>query len=221
MTATARSAGLLPCSVCGLVHRAGTGLAVDHQLRCTRCHAPMRSRIPGSLTRTTALLLAAYVLYLPANLMTMMVTESIYGVRNDTIFTGIIYLWIEGSPALAVIVFVASILVPLLKLLALTWLVWMAWRRDTRLTLPRTRLYRLLEFVGRWSMLDIFVVALLTAIVQAQALATVLPGAGAMAFGAVVVLTMLASLSFDPRLIWDPVTVRKDSDERVDTPAGS
>lgn len=219
MSVTAREGGLLPCSVCGLVHRLDDVPEAGRQLRCTRCQAPMRSRIPGSLARTTALLLAAYVLYLPANLMTMMVTESIYGVRNDTIFTGIIYLWIEGSPALAIIVFVASILVPLLKLLALSWLVWTVWRGELRLTQERTRLYRVLEFVGRWSMLDIFVVALLTAIVQAQSLATVLPGPGAMAFGAVVVLTMLASLSFDPRLIWDPVTVRKDCNARDAPPS--
>jgi paraquat-inducible protein A len=131
-------------------------------------------------------------------------TSSLFGAQSDTILSGVVYLWTSGSWPLAVIVFIASMLVPSAKLVALTFLVISVQRRSTWDPLQRTRLYRIVELVGRWSMLDIFVVAILVALVHLQAVATIQAGVGAVAFGAVVVLTMFASMAFDPRLIWDP-----------------
>jgi len=132
-----------------------------------------------------------------------MQTSSLFGFQRDTIMSGIVYLWTSGSWPLAVIVFIASFLVPLGKLLALAFLlvsVQRGWRFARR---ERTMVYRVVEIIGRWSMLDIFVMTLLVALVQVRSLAQIRAEPGAMAFGAVVVLTMLAALSFDPRLIWD------------------
>ena len=144
------------------------------------------------------------VLYVPANILPIMQTESLFGGQSDTIMSGVVFLWSTGSWPLAIIVFVASIVVPLLKMLALMTLLIAVHRSVNVHCHDLARLYRLLEIVGRWSMLDIFVVAILVALVQLQLVATVTPGAGALAFGAVVVLTMLATMSFDARLIWDP-----------------
>jgi paraquat-inducible protein A len=137
-----------------------------------------------------------------------MITRSIFGTQPDTILSGVAYLWHSGSWPLAVLVFVASVLVPLLKLLALSYLAASTQRRSRVRQRQKTRLYRLLEFVGRWSMLDVFVVMVLVALVKMGALANIQAGPGAMWFGAVVVLTMFASMSFDPRLIWDASTAR-------------
>lgn len=195
----AAAAGFARCECCGLL----TPLAGRHD--CPRCGAALHLRKPDSLVRTWALLIAAFILYLPANLLPIMETRSLFGVQQDTIMSGVVYLWTSGSWPLAVIVFVASIMVPLLKLLALTLLAasaQMKWRWQPK---QRTSLYALVELVGRWSMLDVFVVTLLVALVQAQSLATMLPGPGVIPFAAVVVLSMLAAESFDPRLIWDPM----------------
>jgi paraquat-inducible protein A len=162
-------------------------------------------RKPASITRCWALLVASYILYIPANLMPIMDTGSLISYRSDTIISGIIHLWKTGFWGIAIIVFIASITIPLLKLIALTVLLVSVQRRSTRQPESRARLYRLLELVGRWSMLDVYVVTLLAALVQIQSLAIVKAGPGAVAFGAVVVLTMFASLNFDPRLIWDPL----------------
>ena len=191
----------LSCHVCGLV---SADSAAPHQ-DCPRCHARLHHRHPDSLGRTWALLIAAAILYIPANLLPVMYTHSLFGKEDDTIISGILYFWDSGSPALAVIIFIASILVPLLKLAALSLLAWTAQRRSRWRPLQRTMLYRMVEFVGRWSMLDIFVITLTVALVRFQSLATITAGPGALAFCAVVVLTMLASMQFDPRLIWDPV----------------
>ena len=143
------------------------------------------------------------ILYIPANMLPIMQTESLFGSQSDTIMSGVAFLWANGSWPLAVIVFVASIMVPLLKMLALLTLL-IAVHHGVRVhCADLTRLYRLLELIGRWSMLDIYVVAILVNLVQLQLVAQVTPAKGALAFGAVVVLTMLATMSFDPRLIWD------------------
>jgi paraquat-inducible protein A len=162
-------------------------------------------RKPGSVARCWALLIAAYILYIPANLLTMMETGSILNYRKDTIISGVVELWQTGSWAIAVVVFIASVTIPLLKLISLTLLLVSVQRRSRWNPRQRTRLYRLVELVGRWSMLDIYVVTLLVALVQLGAMATVKAGPAALAFGAVVVLTMFASMQFDPRLIWDPL----------------
>jgi paraquat-inducible protein A len=159
--------------------------------------------------RCWALLIAAYILYIPANLMTMMETGTLISYRKDTIMGGVIYLWNSGNQGIAVIVFVASIMVPLFKLLVLTLLLLSVRRGSTWGIKPRIQLYRIVELVGRWSMLDIFVITLLAALVQIQSLATVKAGTASIAFGTVVVLTMLAAIEFDPRLMWDPVRKEK------------
>jgi paraquat-inducible protein A len=192
--------GLLPCRICGAVSEpvraAGTGY-------CPRCHARLHHRIPDSVTRCWALLIAGYVLYIPANLLTFMKTSSLSGTRHDTILSGIVTLWDSGSWGIAVIVFIASITVPLFKLVALTLLLLSVRGRCSWGPRQRTQLYRLIRLVGRWSMLDIFVAALLSTLVQFRFLATVEVGPAALPFGAVVVITMIAAMQFDPRLIWD------------------
>lgn len=196
---SATSLGVCGCHACGLVSRpVGGGEGC-----CPRCGARLHARKPNSIARTWALLIAAYILFIPANLLPVMQTGSLFGVQQDTILSGVVYLWTSGSWPLAVLVFFASIVVPLFKLLFLSLLtlsVQLRWDWQPRW---RTRLYRMIEFVGRWSMLDIYVVTLLAALVRLQSLATIQAGSGAMAFGAVVVLTMFASMAFDPRLIWD------------------
>ena len=128
---------------------------------------------------------------------------SLFGAQKDTIMSGVVYLWTSGSWPLAVLVFIASIAVPMLKILAISFLALSANLRSTWQPDQRARIYRIVELVGRWSMLDIYVIAVLTALVQFNALATVRAGPAAIAFGAVVVLTMFAAMSFDPRLTWD------------------
>ena len=201
-TMTAAEAGLLSCHACGLLHRPA-GHA--HGLLCTRCGAALHTRKPDSVRRTWALLIAAYILIVPANLLPVMISGSLFGSETDTIMSGVVYLWVDGSWPLAAILFIASIAVPFSKLIALTYLLVSVQRRSVLVPRQRTRLYRVLEFVGRWSMIDIYVAALLTALVQFGGLMSIRAGPGAIAFGAVVVLTMFAAENFDPRLIWDPV----------------
>jgi paraquat-inducible protein A len=178
--------------------------ALPHQrARCPRCDAVVRPRKPDSIARSWAFLLGGTALYLPANLLPVTNTTSLGGRQADTIFSGIVYFWQDGSYPLAAIVFVASILVPVTKLLLLSLLLISLQRHDRRWAQRRLKAYRLLELIGRWSMLDIFAITMLAALVQVENLAELRPGPGAMAFGAVVVLTMLATHSFDPRLLFD------------------
>ncbi len=196
--ATAAALGLVGCHHCGAVWQdAPDGAA------CGCCGTRLHHRKPDSLNRTWALLAAAFIMYLPANLLPVMVTRNLLTTKVDTILSGVIYFWVTGAWGLATIVFVASFLVPLFKLGALTTLVWMAQQRNNRHRLDRSRLYRIVEVIGRWSMLDVFVVSLLAGLVRIQGFAEVDAGVGIAAFASVVVLTMLASLSFDPRLTWD------------------
>lgn len=209
MTTSAAETGLARCECCGLV--SAPAVSPD----CPRCGAPLHLRKADSLSHTWAYLIAAYILYIPANLLPIMETRSILGAQQDTIMSGVIYLWVSGSWPLAVIVFVASIIVPLAKLLALTLLCISVHMKTEWRSKQRTELYMLVEFVGRWSMLDVFVVTVLVALVQAQSLATILPGPGVIAFAAVVVISMLAAESFDPRLIWDPSNHNSDNRENL------
>jgi paraquat-inducible protein A len=197
---TAAQSGYISCHVCGHV-KAKTG---KHE-RCARCKQPLHERKRNSVMRTWALLIAAMLLYIPANLLPVMHTASLVGDEDDTIMSGVVFFWTSGSWPLAIIVFIASILVPMLKLSVLTLLVITTQLRSRWRPLERTKLYRIVEFIGRWSMLDIFVVTLTVALVRFHSLAVITAGPGAIAFGSVVILTMLASMQFDPRLIWDPV----------------
>ena len=199
---TGKSLGLVACARC---RRPSRWVAGAQMTCCPTCGAKIAFRKPDSLSHARAYLIAAYLLYLPANLLPVMQTATIMGAESDTIMSGVLVLIKSGSWPLGVLVFFASIVVPLLKLISLTLLIISAQRRARWAPLQRTRLYRLVEFIGRWSMLDVYVVALLVGLVQIQSLATIRPGAGVAAFAGVVVLTMLSAMSFDPRLIWDPI----------------
>lgn len=200
---SALSRGLVCCPACGLLsHWSGNGEA--QRKHCPRCGAVLHRRKMDSLGRTWALLIAGYILLIPANILPITFTRSLFGVQADTIMSSVAYFWHDGAYDLAIVIFTASIFVPLAKLLALTFLTYSAQRRMRWEPLQRTRLYRMVEFVGKWSMLDIFVVALLAQLVQFSSLASIDPGPGAIAFAAVVVITMFAAMSFDSRLLWDP-----------------
>jgi paraquat-inducible protein A len=193
---------LATCHSCELVVRVRD--FEDHAgAACPRCHASVRFRKRNATTSVIALLVAALALYFPANALTIMYTEQFPERRADTILSGVEFLWDRGSWGLAAIVFAASILVPVLKLGALSFLVVSAARHSAWRPRARTRLYRALEVIGHWSMLDVFVVALLTAVVQLGQFARVTPGPAVLPFAGVVILTMLASASFDARAIWD------------------
>ncbi len=198
---TAAKASLLNCHSCGLLSRATPG----HHVRaaCPRCGAPLHSRKTNSVSRTWALIIAAYVFYIPANLLPVMSVTSLGKTQSDTIMSGVFYLVVHGMWPLALLIFFASVVVPMLKLIILTYLLISVQRRSHWRPVDRTRLYRITEAVGRWSMVDIYVVTILVALVKLGNLATIQAGAGAVFFAAVVVITMFAAMTFDPRLIWD------------------
>jgi paraquat-inducible protein A len=204
---TAAGAGLISCHSCRLLCRHGdTG--GSRRLWCPRCGALLHKRKPASLGRTWALVIAAMLFYIPANVLPITVTQSMGYVQSDTILSGVIYFVLTGSWHIALIIFVASILVPLIKLLALTYLLLSVQFRWIWRPRDRTRLYHLTEAVGRWSMVDIYVVTILVALVRMNTLASVEAGPAGFYFAAVVVFTMLAANCFDPRLIWDTVEER-------------
>jgi paraquat-inducible protein A len=199
---TGRSLGLLVCSRCRATVRA---IGAEQSL-CPRCEARLFVRRPNSLSTTAALVITAAVLYIPANLLPVMRTHEILSDEDDTILSGVVSLAHQGSWPIALLVFFASIVVPLLKLVALGDILFAIWRGRVRNPRQRSRLFRMVEFVGRWSMLDVFALSLLASLVQIKSLAIVQVRAGAFAFAAVVVLTMLAAQSFDERLLWDAQT---------------
>jgi len=201
----ARSLGLASCDICRQVVRLPESSAMH--LKCPRCGGAIHSRISHSIGRTWALLLAAMILYIPANVYPVMRNTYLGAESDNTILSGVVLFLQEGDWVLALVIFTASILVPLLKMVSLLYLL-MNVRKHPRRRRARqqTMLYRVTELVGRWSMVDVFVIGILTALVQMGVISKVEPGVGAMAFGAVVVLTMLAAISFDPRLIWDQET---------------
>ncbi|ENX34750.1 hypothetical protein F889_02039 [Acinetobacter colistiniresistens] len=203
----AKDLGLIQCHCCGRLNQVSAQQEAREHPHCVRCGSALHSRKPQSLNRTFALVIAAAILYIPANVLPMTVTDSLLGRQQDTIISGVIYFWQNGDYLVSVVIFMASIFIPILKLLILMFLLVAVYMQSaSRVHFSPEHcalLYRIVEFIGRWSMIDVFVVALLTALIQIQSLATILAGPGAVAFGAVVVLTMFASLSFDPRIIWD------------------
>lgn len=206
MTASSMSAGMghAQCHICNLVMTIPNP-ANDLRLGCSRCGSVVHRRKPNSLSRTWALLVAAAICYVPANVYPIMAVTSFGKTQADTILSGVIYLFVHGMWPLALIVFVASVVVPVLKLIGLTALVISVQRKSQWRPRERARLYRIVEVVGRWSMVDVYVVTILVALVHLGSLASVEAEIGSFFFGAVVVLTLLASQSFDPRLIWDPI----------------
>lgn len=188
----------------GLVACHGCGLACAATLTaCPRCDAALHRRKPGSTGRTASLLAAAAIFYVPSNLVPVMHTQTLGGGFDSTILQGVGEFWRSGDWDIALIIFIASAVVPCAKFLVLGFLLLRARSGDERQRRDRARLYRMVEFIGYWSMLDVVVVALLAAAVQFSSLSAVTPRPGIAFFGIVVVLTMLAAMSFDPRTIWD------------------
>ncbi len=198
----ATATALLRCGSCELLSRVAP-LESGTRPHCPRCGAVLARRKPDSLARTWALVIAATLCYVPANLLPVMVVAGPGGSEADTILSGVMAMFAAGWYVVGGLIFFASITVPVLKLLTLYGLLISVQRRSRWRPRDRTRLYRIVEVVGRWSMLDMFVVSLTVALVQLGAVASVEPGIGASFFAAVVVLTMFAASSFDPRLIWD------------------
>ncbi|HDZ8925415.1 TPA: paraquat-inducible protein A [Aeromonas dhakensis] len=194
--ASAMSAGLVGCHICGALSEAGAD-------SCKRCGEHLHSRKPGGLNRTWALLFTSIILYVPANLYPIMDTVFLGDDSPSTILGGVLVLWAMGSYPIAAVIFFASVVVPLVKILALLWLCYMVQRGQGTSPLGKLQLYRMTEFVGRWSMIDVFVVAILAGLIRLDNLMTIYPGPAAVAFAGVVLVTMVAAMSFDSRLIWD------------------
>jgi paraquat-inducible protein A len=209
MTATARTAaqaGLVSCEACGLLCQPASGAEPGH---CPRCGARLEWRRRRSIEITWALVIAAAICYIPANLLPVLGTTTLGTTEYDTIMGGVVFLYRSGSWPLALIVLIASVMVPLGKLLALAYLLITVQRGSIASNRERTRLYRMVELIGRWSMLDVFVDTFTVALVQLSPIMSVQPGAGVAFFAAVVVLTMIAASTFDPRLIWDAGTEKE------------
>ncbi|WAK04114.1 paraquat-inducible protein A [Methylobacter sp. YRD-M1] len=197
---SALAQGLIRCHDCGYLTSISAAGRPSH---CRLCGSSLHARLPNSMQRTLALLISAFLLYIPANLYPIMTVTQLTAGEPHTIIGGIIELIKGGMMPIAMLVLVASILVPLLKLLGIALLLLCAhyrWQVDAR---KWTIMYRIIAFVGRWSMLDIFMISILVSLVDLGGIARVIAGPAATAFAAVVVLTMLAAKSFDPRLIWD------------------
>ena len=207
MKATHTSAmqlGLVSCHACHLLSRrpkaSPPGIAY-----CPRCGEELHPRKPHSIARTWALVIAAMVFYIPANVLPMTITSAIGTVSADTIMSGVIYFMQHGSWEIALVIFTASVFVPFLKFIILIYLLLSVQFKWVKKTKDLTRLYRFTEAIGRWSMLDIYVVTILVALVKLGFLADIEAGPAALYFALVVVTTMVAAESFDPRLIWDVV----------------
>ena len=212
LSLTAHEAKLVSCHGCHLLCRAPSPNK-SRKAHCPRCGASLHQRKPNSIARTWALVLAALIFYIPANVLP--ITKVIYfgNVQTDTIMSGVIYFMATGMWPIALIIFIASVFVPLAKLLILSYLLISVQRRSNWRPQDRTRLYRITEAVGRWSMLDIFVITVLVALVKLRTLATIEAGPAAVFFAAVVVSTMFAAMTFDPRLIWDQEDSHDDRTE--------
>lgn len=200
---TASARGLACCHVC-------LKLNPSAENSCELCGASLHIRLPDSRQRTLALTITAALLYIPANVMPIMTTVQLGNATESTIVGGILLLIHHRSYPIAAVIFVASVIVPIAKLLSLAWLSWSISGTHGVAHRQRTRLYRMTEVIGKWSMTDVFVVSVLVALIQLGGLLVIRPGPAALAFGAMVIVTMLAAESFDPRLIWDQEERRHD-----------
>src|SRR5271166_6896988 len=192
--------GLQNCEGCGLLSRPAHG---ENEGRCPRCDEELAFRKPASYQRTWAYLIAAAICYIPANVLPVLTTTTAAGAESDTILQGVVLLWSPTGWPLSLIVLFASIMIPSAKIVALLYLIITVKRGSIQNNAQRVRLYRMVEIIGRWSMVDVFVDTFTVSLIQLQPLMSVEPGPGLLFFAAVVVLTMLAVESFDPRLIWD------------------
>ena len=195
------STTIIACPICDLLQRLRT-IPVGYTARCSRCGAILFKRKLNSVNRTLALVIAGIILYIPANLYPIMTFVYMGQSQTNTIWSGVQVLYSSGMWPIATLVFCASLVIPLLKLLGLLYLCislkW-GWRRQ-----DRTQLYQIIEVVGKWAMLDVFLLSIMVAVVKLGQIATVIPGIGSLAFASVVVLTLFATSCFDPRLIWEP-----------------
>lgn len=195
--------GLAGCHTCGKVSPVEMG-------HCPRCGEHLHLRKPDSIQRTIALMVAATALYIPANTLPIMTVVELGVVTENTIVSGMITFWQQGAYPIAIVIFTASILIPLLKIVALSWLCLAATGKLHPSPDMLGKIYWFTELLGRWSMVDIFVVGILVALVQLGNYMTITAGAGALAFAGVVVLTMLAAMSFEPKLLWDRLEMLRD-----------
>ncbi|MCG6895174.1 MAG: paraquat-inducible protein A [Desulfobacteraceae bacterium] len=207
---TAREAGLVRCHDCGKLVRMGPPGAGAAMI-CPRCHASAHFRKPDSVQRTWALLFASAIFFVPANILPIMEVTFLGNVETSTIMDGIVYFFQHGPWAIGLIIFTASVLVPSFKIIGLAIILlslhfrWHSWLRH------KTVMFRFITFIGRWSMLDIFVIALLCVLMNFASLSSVTPAPAAAYFCAVVVLTMLAAGTLDPRLLWDAAPSGKET----------
>jgi len=202
---TAASRNLAACHVC-------CKLASAELHHCPRCGSAMHLRKNDSIQRTLALLFTACILYIPANLYPIMITDQLGQSEGSTILGGVILLIHHGSIPVALVIFLFSVMVPVGKLMSMFYLVWTVKRHSPASPRQRTIMYQVTEFVGKWSMVDVFVVAILVALVHLGGLLAIRPGIAALSFAGVVIVTMIAAESFDPRLIWDQME-EKNSDD--------
>ena len=203
---TAMQHGLQSCEGCGLLSRPAPG---DIEAQCPRCDSELEFRKADSVQRTWAFLIAAAICYVPANVLPVLTTITPAGRDSDTILQGVVLLWSPTGWPLSLIVLFASFMIPSAKILALAFLLVSVQRGSIENNEQRVRVYRVVELIGRWSMVDVFVDTFTAALIQLQPLMAVEAAAGLPFFAAVVVLTMLAAESFDPRLIWDPASSRE------------
>ena len=193
---SAREAGLVGCTRCARVWPRGTAI-------CGRCGTVLHSRRPNSLQRVWGWWFAGLICYIPANLYPMLRTRTLIDTQEDTIVGGAIELATHGAPAIALVVLVASVVIPVSKFIAIAYLALNLGEAAPLAAHRRQQLYELVEFIGRWSMIDVFVVAILSSLVQLSAIATINPGPAALTFALSVIFTMLSAQSFDSRMIWD------------------
>jgi paraquat-inducible protein A len=212
VSTTAMQQDLQSCEVCGLLSRPSPG---EREGACPRCGEELHFRKSGGLQRTLAFLIAAAICYLPANLLPVMTTVTASGKESDTIMQGVVLLWSPTGWPLSIIVLLASIMIPCGKIAGLFYLIFTVRRGSQKNPRQRLKLYRLVEVIGRWSMVDVFVDTFTVSLIQLQPLMEVQPAPGLLFFAAVVVLTMLAAESFDPRLIWDPASAKETTYARI------
>jgi paraquat-inducible protein A len=213
MTAVARTGlreGFVSCEACGLLSRPA---GAEEPGECPRCGEELEFRRRDAIQRTWALVIAAAICYLPANILPVMRTTTLTSEEPDTIISGVVYLYTSGSWYLALILLIASVMIPLAKLAALVYLLITVRRGSVRNNRERARLYRVLEIIGRWSMVDVFVATFVVALIQLRPLMSVAPEPGVLFFSAVVILTIIAAETFDPRLIWDSSQGKQETDD--------
>lgn len=193
---TARQRGLVACTRCTKVWPIG-------RETCGRCGTRLVSRDYRSLQRVWAWLAVGLICYIPANLYPMLRTRMLFTTTESTIVEGALDLAHHGAYGIALVIFVASVVIPVGKFVAIGWLAYSVAKPLTMEPHRRHKLYEVVEFIGRWSMIDVFVVAILSALVQLNVAASINPGPAAITFAMSVIFTMLAAQSFDPRMIWD------------------